>query len=542
VIKKAPKIFLICLCIFGVAMFYRFYSLDKRGYFPGNDASSYACIAKTYRAGFDYVFRAKILRQDVGSINEYLYDKGGQFGTAAKDGFVPIALIGSFVFGNSPNAVIYTSAFFGTATVMLLFFVLSRHISLFLSFVLTLLFAVSPYHVGFSREGLTVTFSSFFLLAAVYLYNRFISTNSFKYLSLGGLALGFGFLCHYDIAPFIFVFFAYEVYYLLSGRSTVKRLTVICGYAFLPLLLMHLFTTAIKAYGVWQHIKMIDIFYPYFNELFRQLILVRNGVVEGGSDIHAGRFYYFSNLFYHEGAIVSLLFIIAVFFIIRRGIKANHGAGYCLVSLFTLPFIFFLGVRSVCDRHMLSFIPLGYLIIAYGLGDFTRYRKLFALAIVIAIILNAYRSLDYFNYRSNFQQAVSYMQRNKGAKHITSVLSLSRLYVGRKSAANHAQPPYSEILTESRKVVYQINPFSLTENKSLHRSGYNYLLLNIPPSVSNGLTDAAMDIQPEYSTDVMICNDRGDGYDPALLRDKKGKYLYRFNVYDLGKALNRMGS
>ena len=114
--------------------------------------------------------------------------------------------------------------------------------------------------------------------------------------------------------------------------------------------------------------------------------------------------------------------------------------------------------------------------------------------------------------------------------------------MGRKNAVNHAPPPYSEILTDSRKVIYQINPLSFGEITSLFARGYNYLVLNTPPSVSNGLTDAATKIHPEYSTDIMVCNDRGDGYDPALLRDKKGKYLYNFKVYDLGKVLNKAGS
>ena len=307
-IKKAPKIFLIYLCIFAVSILYRFYGLNKRGYFPGSDASSYACIAKTYRAGFDYILRAKILRQDIGSMNDYLYDKGGQFGTAAKDGFVPIALIGSFVFGNSPNAVIYTSAFFGTATVMLLFFILSQHISLFLSFVLTLLFAVSPYHIGFSREGLTIIYSSFFLLLCIYSYAGYLKSNNLWHLAFCGLSLGFGFLCHYNIAPFILVFFASELCRLFFKLTNAKRIIAISGFSILPLFLTDLFTRSIKLYGIRQHIKMMDSFYPYFNELSRQLMLVQKGAQAGGSDIHAGKFYYFSNLFYHEGAIPSLLF------------------------------------------------------------------------------------------------------------------------------------------------------------------------------------------------------------------------------------------
>lgn len=534
---KIKAIFILYLCILIVAIFYRFYNLDKRGYFPGSDAAGYAGMVKTYRAGFDYIVRAKILKQDVGSMNDYLYENGGQFGSAAKEGIIPIGLIGSIVFGNNANTILYTSAFFGVFTVMLLFFILSQKISTFYSFMITLLFAVSPYHVGFSREGLTVIFSSFFLLAGVYLYKKFLESNSLKYLSFCGLSLGFSFLCHYNIAPFIFVFFAYEAYYLILKRSDIKRILVISICTLIPLFFMDLATGAIKLYGTWQHIKMIDTYRPYFNELFRQLM----DVERGGSDIYEGPFYYFDNLLYHEGIIPSILLIIAGFFIIRKGAKVDFGVGYFLLGIFLLPFIYFLRVQhTITDRAMLSFIPLWYLIIGYGINGFGRYKKLLAVFIIIAVASSGLKSLDYLNYRSNFEQAVNYMQRKKGVKHITSVWSLSRLYAGRKNAVNHAEPPYSAKLTQLRNVIYQTNPLSIDKIKSLYDNGYNYLLLNIPPSVLNELTFAALDIQPEYSTDTMVCNDRGDGYDPALLRDKKGKYLYRFNVYDLGKVLDLM--
>lgn len=531
--RKVQAALFMCLCILVVSLFYRFYELDKRSYFPCTDAPDYAGLVTTYREAFDYIVKTKILKQDIGSMNDYLYEKGMQFGTAAKDSLIPIGLIGSIIFGNNANTILYTSAIFGVFTIILLFYILSRSINLVHSFLLTLLFAVSPYHIGFSREGNPVTFSSFFLLTGIYLYNRFLESNNLKYLSFSGLTLGFSFLSHYNIAPFIFVFFAYEVYYLLWKRSDAKRIVVISAFAFLPLLLMDICTRAIKLYGTWQHIKMIDKFYPYFNILFKQL--KENMIAE--SSIHEGPLYYFNSLFYYEGIIPSTLLIIATLLIIRKGLKVDSGIGYFLIFIFLLPFNYYLWLQpNVTDRAMLSFIPIWYFMIGYGLSAF-RYKKVLTLLIIIAIFSNGIRSLDYFNYRSNFQQAVNYMERNKGIKHITSVLNISRLYVGRKNAVNHAEPPYSQRLTAPRNVIYQINPISFNKIKSLYNNGYNYLVLNIPPSVSNELTEVAMNIQPEYSTDVMICNDRGDGYDPALLRDKKGKYLYRFNVYDLGNVL-----
>lgn len=536
--NKLNPIFLAYLCVLIVSFSYRFYDLDKRGYFPGSDAASYSSIVKTYRNASDYIIRTKILGQAIGNMNDYLYESGGEFSPAAKFGLIPIGLMGSLVFGNSPNTMLYTSALFGVITVLFLFYILlSLRINLLYSFLISLLFAVSPYHIGFSREGLTVTFSVFFLLAGIYSYIRFLELNTLKYLYFCGLSLGLSFLCHYNIAPFIAIFFAYELYYSIKKQRSLRRIFVLSISAFLPLFLMDLFTRAIKLYGTMQGIKMMDKYYPYFNELFRQLILVK----KGGSDIHSGPFYYFSNLLYHESIIPSILLIIAVLFIIRRGINVDSGKGYFLAFEFLLPFIYFSWImHSVNDRQMLSFIPLWYLIIGYGLKDFSRYKKMLTLIIMIAIFLNGFNSLNYFTYRSNFEQAVNYMERNKGVKHLSSVWSLSRLYVGRKNVINHAEPPYSEKLTELQKVVYQINPLSIDKIKSFYNDGYNYLLLNIPPSVSNELTESAMAIQPEYSTDVMVCNDRGDGYDRALLRDRKGKYIYRFNVYDLGKVLNNI--
>lgn len=537
--KKVQSVFFIC--IFAVSLFYRFYDLDKRGYFPSNDTAAYANVIKSYKAAVDYIIKSKILRQDIGSMNDYLYKNGGHFyNPSAKFALIPIGLIGSLIFGSNTNTVLYIYATFGVFTVILLFFILLRSKNLFYSFILSLLFAVSPYHIGFSREGNPVIFASFFLLLSVYLYTKFLESNNFRYLYFCGLSLGFGFLCHYNIGPFILVFFIYEIYYFLLKQSNVKRILAISVFAFLPLLLTDIFTRAIKFYGTMKDIKNIGLYQTYFNGIFQQL----SDMTISSIDIHAGPFYYFSNFLYHEGIIPSILLVIAVLLIIWRGMKVDCGIGYFLVLIFLLPFFYYLWLQHVvADRAMLSFIPLWYLLIGYGLNNFakSKYGKIVIFIIMIPIVSNAIKSMDYFNYRSNFEQAVNYMERNKGVKHISSMLSLSRLYVGRENAIHHAESPYSEYLTELRKVIYQINPLSVDKIKSLYNDGYNYLVLNIPPSVSNELTEAAMNIQPEYSTDIMICNDRGDGYDSALLRDKKGKYLYWFNVYDLGKVLNKMG-
>lgn len=535
--QKAKSIFFIYLCIFFVSVLYRFYDLDKRGYFPRSDAPVYAGVIKTYRAAIDCIIKGKILKQDIGSINEYLYENGGQFATLAKDGLIPIGLIGSVIFGDNANTMLYTSAVFGVLTVILLFYILSKITNLFLSFIITLLLAVSPYHIGFSREGLTVTFSSFLLLAGIYLYTRFLQSNNIRQLYFCGLTLGFGFLCHYNIAPFIFVFFAYEICYSFLKRNSIKRILSLFIFTLLPLFVIDIFTRLVKLYGIMQHIKMIEKYSPYFNMLHRQFLDVNSGC----TDIYESTFYYFKNLLYHEGLISSILLIISLLFILRRGIKADSGVGYFLISVFLLPFFYFFKLQhTITDRAMLSFIPLCYFIIGYGLKDLNKHKIIFTSAVIIAIFSNGARSIDYFNYRSNFEQVVNYMKQHKGVKHVSSVWPISRLYAGRKNVVNHAEAPYSDKLTPLRKIIYQINPVSVEKLKFLYNSGYNYLLLNIPPSVSNELTESAMNIQPEYSSDVMICNDRGDGYDYALLRDKKGKYLYRFNVYDLGRVLDRI--
>lgn len=529
------KLFLLYLCLFFVSGFYRFYNLDKRSFFPGSDAPVYAGIVRTYRAGIDYVIRSKILRQDIGSANDFFYENGGEINAAAKDGVIPIGLAGSILFGNNENTILYTSALFGVLSTLLIFYILTRSIGIFYSFIISLLFAVSPYHIGFSREGLTVVFSSFFLLFAICLYTRFLESKRLDYLFCCGLSLGAGFLCHYNIAPFIFVFFAYELYSFYVMRNGIKRIMVICVSVFTPLFLMDIFTRTLKFYGATLHINLIEAYSTYFASLSRQLIDVKRG----GTDIHEGPLYYFKNLIYLEGVIPALFLVFAVFLIIRRGVKNDSGVGYFLFTLFLLPFIYFFKLQhTITDRAMLSFIPLWYLILGWGICQLERRRKIFVPLILAAVLINGFRSLDYFNYKSNFQDAIEYMRRNKGVKHVTSVWSLSRLYAGRKNVVNHADPPYSQKLTSSRNVIYQVNNIAPEEFKALYKKGYNYLLLNIPPSVTNALTDAAMNMRPDYSTDMMVCNDRGDGYDAALLRDGKSRFSYRFNVYDLGKILN----
>ena len=70
-------------------------------------------------------------------------------------------------------------------------------------------------------------------------------------------------------------------------------------FAFLPLLLMDIFTRAIKFYGTMKDIKNIGLYQTYFNGIFQQL----SDMTISSIDIHAGPFYYFSNFIYHEGII-----------------------------------------------------------------------------------------------------------------------------------------------------------------------------------------------------------------------------------------------
>ena len=118
--KNVQSVFFVC--IFAVSLFYRFYDLDKRGYFPSNDTAAYANVVKSYKAAVDYIIKSKILRQDIGSMNDYLYKNGGHFyNPSAKFALIPIGLIGSLVFGSNANTVLYTYATFGVLTVILLF-------------------------------------------------------------------------------------------------------------------------------------------------------------------------------------------------------------------------------------------------------------------------------------------------------------------------------------------------------------------------------------------------------------------------------------
>ena len=189
-----------------MSLFYRFYDLDKRGYFPSNDTAAYANVVKSYKAAVDYIIKSKILRQDIGSMNDYLYKNGGHFyNPSAKFALIPIGLIGSLVFGSNANTVLYTYATFGVLTVILSFYFITEQKSLLFvySFVVICSFTISYWIFKRRKSGY---FCKFFLLLSVYLYTRFLELNNFRYLYFCGLSLGFGFLCHYNIGPFILVF------------------------------------------------------------------------------------------------------------------------------------------------------------------------------------------------------------------------------------------------------------------------------------------------------------------------------------------------
>ena len=82
----------------------------------------------------------------------------------------------------------------------------------------------------------------------------------------------------------------------------------------MPLLLTDFLSRLIKFYGIRQHIRMMDSFSPYFNGLLKQLTLVKEGADAGGSDIHAGQFYYFKNFFIMKGRLFHCFFDCCIYY------------------------------------------------------------------------------------------------------------------------------------------------------------------------------------------------------------------------------------
>lgn len=146
------------------------------------------------------------------------------------------------VFGLTPFAGRFASAFFGTATVLLTFFLVLELFSprkerVLLASLSSLLLSINPWHINLSRTATENSIVVFFTVLGIYLYLLWVKKDSLKLLA-GSFASFAITLATYQ-APRAFLPLFIPFLFLFSTRSAKKLL--LPAFLFLSLIIMPIF-------------------------------------------------------------------------------------------------------------------------------------------------------------------------------------------------------------------------------------------------------------------------------------------------------------
>ena len=201
---SSPVILLIGCLILSLAIFMRFYRFESVPFGTWNDEVYIGMIARNILADPSY--------RPIYVVN---YDHPLHF-----YGLVALALK---FFGDSTSSIRLVTVFFGLATIGVAFLVgretQGNRFGLFLAF----FFAVSRWHVTFSRFGVYTITMPFFELLTIWLLLRARRTHQIHDFLWAGLAFGFGLNFYIGIRLFIPVILFYITIWLISTfrRSTL---------------------------------------------------------------------------------------------------------------------------------------------------------------------------------------------------------------------------------------------------------------------------------------------------------------------------------
>ncbi|MBM3251163.1 MAG: hypothetical protein FJZ11_00075 [Candidatus Omnitrophica bacterium] len=515
------------LVILVIAGFFRFYNLEKRGLFDW-DEGYYVELTKTYRAGFDYFIKSKLLGQNAPPLSEYLLNNGGTFQSVFKDGFTYFSVFTSFIFGMTYNTILYSNALIGVLTVILLYVFLSKISDYFSAFIIALGLAVSPYHIAYSRSGYSVIFSAFFLLVSIYLYSRSLSSeNKHSILLLNGLSLSAAFSCHYVVGIFVFIIFGIEIYYSFFNLKKPARFLWLAGSFLVPLFVLEAISRVVKYFITIKLNNLTDSYHfvSYFERGFRQFF----EAAYGPAIRDTGAFYYLYSLLSQEGILITFFIALSLCLLFLK--KSNSFKNIALGIIIIVSFLFVSLVNYKADRMFLIFLPLFYLLIGFSRSHIRAVvlRRVFIIIFFAAIIINMHRSSDFFNYRSNFDKAVNFMRNNKGVKHISDDMYVSRAYAGRQNSIDDFVS-----LDENEGVV------SLGKIKGLFKNGYRYLVTYDKPYHNTNFMEAALTLKPDFMIASTGNNNKVYSRETCLLRQKKDiptRYIY---VYTLDRVIKVM--
>lgn len=372
----------------------------------------------------------------------------------------------SIFFGNYPYSDFFCSAFFGLATVLVIFLLVRDLLNTNYALATAFFLAISPFHIYYSRLGMAETDASFFLAFSLLLFSKFIFKNnkSNLYITLSGLSLGWFFICNYRWI-YLIPFFVMVVFYAsIKEKKRIKYLILfIISFLLIPIITHIMYIIGEKVFNVGHHGGYFGMMLDWYQHQI--------GKSKG--------------LFPHMLYLNILSFLNSYFFmilalgglaIILKSIKNDFNKKYIYILLFCivmLPLVIF-SLKTRGDKLVALSVVAPFSIIYFILGlkylfetfriKPTLYNRI---ASVLLILMVGYTTLyqlriskDIISLKSGYAEANEWLNEQKIQKYFATEYAVYNYYTGRKGEVLE--------LTEDKEK---------TEN--LVKSGFHFLVMDI---------------------------------------------------------------
>ena len=465
------------LLILVLAATLRFYHLADRGIFI-SDEGYYLNGSKTIYVALEYCWKKFLPGHVLPSFQEYLVRHGGGYPDNGKPGYFLLVTLSFLFFGVSDYAALFLSAFLGSLTILLVYFIGKKSSNERAGLWAALILAVSPYHINYSRSALSIATSTFFALCGLtfYLhwYEKLLSKRESPwYLVASGSFLGFAYTCHYNLFWFIFFCIGVHVYlcfFNFKRRNLFQRIKRVVGFissvAF-PIFLLDI------PYRVARKLLADSVSFstgrPY--EIRTYLGQIKHQFIDAGglNFTHRDISFYIKLLLTSEGIVVMILtllgFMVILFKAMKRQIILPHlfilGMALLPFSLFSL-YIFKVS-RSIALAipaiSLASALAVEWLMQSMRSSLFSKKAGQFLVAFFI-VLSGLDRSAEIVYARSNNKEVYQFLKAKGTSKCISSQPPNATFYLGKDS-------------------VYPLWGVTWAEAKRLYEEeNYRYLLLD----------------------------------------------------------------
>lgn len=377
-----------------------------------------------------------------------------------------IALFSLFTGGVKDYTGNIQAAFFGILTIIMAYLIGSslynQRIGLLSAFILS----ISPFHILYSREGLSEMSAMFFFMLAFYLYHKSTKEQrEFFYLAICAFFLGIAFTCNQRWIPALSLIFIYEAFYQLRRKFMIKRWFYLFCFAALPAILWQI--PYYFAMLLFKRAGQVMPFPSYFDLLFLHV----RAPVEG-----AAKSFYFNptflySIYFMEGAILCILSVIGLILMIRNLNFQN----FTLSLWFLLGFALYTFIEPpiLPLRSVFSYFPPIAIFAAVCIEKFFIKKHYLLLCFVICIIaINKIpKAFSLLALRSGFREAFSYIQKELPTKKVFTTSGwCSNFYMG-----------FDDV---------EILRYTLTREELMefYRKGYRYAVIDINKYFMKGPT------------------------------------------------------